>query len=303
MVASRRRLRLAAWLSVLPFLVITGCSSGANPASAPPWKQVWADNFNGPADGGVNTGRWRFETGRGIFGTGEIETMTSSRFNAHLDGHGNLELIVLGHGAARAPGAAWTSARIRTRSTFAPPPGGEMMVTASIKQPSPASPMGYWPGFWMLAPSGWPATGEIDIMENVNGVSKTSGTLHCGNLNQDNSDGTFGPCHEKSGLGSGLRTCAGCGQGFHTYSVIIDRRGAGHEQIRWYLDGHQFYSLSEDKIGPDAWSAGVDSAKSILLNVSIGGAFPDAQCQCTTPDAQTSSQGTMTVQYVKVFRN
>jgi beta-glucanase (GH16 family) len=178
-----------------------------------------------------------------------------------------------------------------------------MMVTASIKQPSPASPMGYWPGFWMLAPSGWPATGEIDIMENVNGLSKTSGTLHCGNLNQDNSDGTFGPCHEKSGLGSGLRTCAGCGQGFHTYSVIIDRRDAGHEQIRWYLDGHQFYSLSEDQIGQAAWTAGVDSGKSILLNVSIGGAFPDAQCRCTTPDAQTSSQGTMTIQYVKVFKN
>jgi beta-glucanase (GH16 family) len=298
--------RLAAWLGVLPVLVITGCSATSGSSSAPPappWKQVWADNFNGPADGGVDTSRWTFETGRGIFGTGEIETMTSSRFNAQLDGHGNLKLIVLGHGAAGSPGAAWTSARIRTRSTFAPPAGGELMVTASIKQPSPASPMGYWPGFWMLAPSGWPATGEIDIMENVNGLSKTSGTLHCGNLNQDNSDGTFGPCHEKSGLGSGLRTCAGCGQGFHTYSVIIDRRDAGHEQIRWYLDGHQFYRLSEDQIGQAAWTAGVDSGKSILLNVTIGGAFPDAQCRCATPDAQTSSQGTMTIQYVKVLKN
>jgi beta-glucanase (GH16 family) len=246
---------------------------------------------------------WNFETGRGIFGTGEIETMTSSRFNAQLDGHGNLKLIVLGHGAAGSPAAAWTSARIRTRSVFAPPAGGEMMVTASIKQPSPASPMGYWPGFWMLAPTGWPGTGEIDIMENVNGLSRTSGTLHCGNLNQDNPDGTFGPCHEKSGLGSGLQTCAGCGQGFHTYSVIVDRRDAGHEQIRWYLDGHQFFSLSEARIGQAAWTAGVDSGKSILLNVSIGGAFPDAQCRCTTPGAQTSSQGTMVVQYVKVFKN
>ena len=128
-------------------------------------------------------------------------------------------------------------------------------------------------------------------MENVNGLSKTSGTLHCGNLNQDNPDGTFGPCHEKSGLGSGLQTCAGCGQGFHTYSVIVDRRDAGHEQIRWYLDGHQFFSLSEARIGQAAWTAGVDNGKSILLNVSIGGAFPDAQCRCTTPDAQNLVAG------------
>ena len=77
------------------------------------------------------------------------------------------------------------------------------------------------------------------------GLSKDSGILHCGNLTQRNSDGTFGPCHEKSGLGSGLQTCTGCQQGFHTYTVIIDRRDANDQQIRWYLDGRQFFSVSE----------------------------------------------------------
>ena len=163
--------------------------------------------------------------------------MTSSLYNVHLDGHGDLDLIVLGHGAAGSSGAAWTSGRIRTKSEFEAPAGGEMMVTASIEQPGPANSLGYWPGFWMLGSSAWPMGGEIDIMEDVNGLSKDSGTLHCGNLTQRNSDGTFGPCHEKSGLGSGLRTCTGCQQGFHTYTVIIDRRDASAEQIRWYLDG------------------------------------------------------------------
>jgi len=229
--------------------------------------------------------------------------MTSSLYNLHLDGHGALDLIVLGHGAAGSQGAAWTSGRIRTRSQFAAPAGGEMMVTASIKQPDPSGSLGYWPGFWMLGPGPWPETGEIDIMEDVNGLSADSGTLHCGNLTQPNSDGTSGPCHEKAGLGSGLRPCPGCQQGFHTYTAIVDRRSAGHEQIRWYLDGRQFFSISESRIGQAAWTAAVDHGFSILLDLAVGGAFPSIQCHCTTPDGQTSSQGTMAVHYVRVYTN
>jgi len=51
------------------------CSSGSDSSvPAPPWRQVWADNFNGPADASVNARDWQFDTGRGIFGTGEVET-------------------------------------------------------------------------------------------------------------------------------------------------------------------------------------------------------------------------------------
>lgn len=300
---SHRSRWLAAGLGALMVLVGVGCSSPAAPKPTPPWKQVWADNFNGPANGGVNASYWEFNTGRGIFGTGEIETMTSSLYNAHLDGHGNLDLIVLGHGAAGSVGAAWTSARIRTKSQFGAPAGGEMMVTASIQQPGPANPLGYWPGFWMLGPGPWPETGEIDIMENVNGLAKTSGTLHCGNLTQHNSDGTTGPCHETGGRGSGLHACTGCQQGFHTYTVIIDRRDPGAQQIRWSLDGQEFFSLNESQVGQAAWTAAVDHGFSILLNVAVGGSYPSIQCRCTAPSNQTSSQGTMVVRYVKVFTN
>jgi beta-glucanase (GH16 family) len=229
--------------------------------------------------------------------------MTASRSNVHVDGHGNLDIVVHGHGAANSRGAVWTSGRIQTRRLFAAPAGGEMLVTGVIRQPDPARGLGYWPAFWMLGPKAWPMGGEIDILEDVNALSTHSGTLHCGNLTQRNSDGTFGPCHERDGLGSFLRPCPGCQRGFHTYSVIIDRRDEADQQIRWYLDGRQFFSVSESGVGKAAWTAAVDHGFSILLNVAVGGAFPDGICGCVSPTGRTSSRGTMTVRRVAVYVN
>jgi beta-glucanase (GH16 family) len=293
-----------AGLSGLMVLGGLSCSS-AEGNSAPPWKLAWTDTFNGLPGSMVRASYWEYNTGKGIFGTNEVEAMTSSTSNVRLDGHGNLVITARGHGAAGDPRANWTSGRIETRANrlFGAPAGGEMMVTASIKQPKVAHGLGYWPGFWMLGRGHWPGTGEIDIMEDVDGLGKDSGTLHCGNLTQHNSDGSLGPCHEGFGLGSGLRPCPGCQDSFHTYSMIIDRRHPGQEQIRWYLDGHQFYSVSESRVGKTVWTAAVDHGHSILLSLAMGGSFPDDQCHCTTPTSQTSSNGAMVVRYVSVFTN
>ena len=295
----------AAGLGVLIGLTGVACSSSPGPSSppkvSPPWKLIWSDDFNGPADGTVNTRYWEFNTGRGVFGTDEVETMTSAAANVHLDGHGDLDLVALGHGAAGSQGAAWTSGRIRTKGEFAAPPGGEMMVSASIEQPDPGHPSGYWPAFWMLGPKPWPGDGEIDIMEDVNGLSADAGTLHCGDLTQRHPDGTYGPCHEPGGLGSGLQPCPGCQQGFHTYTVIIDRRDASDQQIRWYLDGHQFFSVNESRVGQAVWTAAVDHGFSILFDLAVGGTYPSVRCKCIAPSGQTSSAGTMAIRYVQVL--
>src|SRR3954453_15325042 len=152
------------------------------------WSRVWSDNFNGRAGTGVNPRVWKYNTGQGVFGTGEIETMTNSTRNVHLDGHGNLDITALGHGRS------WTSGRIQTISSdFGAPAGGETAVTASIRQPNPSSGLGYWPAFWMLGPGDWPGTGEIDILEDVNARNEHAGTFHCGNLDDRNPDGTLVP--------------------------------------------------------------------------------------------------------------
>jgi beta-glucanase (GH16 family) len=270
--------------------------------SAPTWVTTWSARFSGPANSTLNQEVWQFDQGVGVFGTGEVERMTSSLANVHLDGHGDLDLVALGHGASGAPGTSWTSGRLQTRRLFTPAPGLQTRVSATIEQPDPSGGLGYWPAFWMLGENSaiWPADGEIDILEDINGQSTHSGTLHCGTMKQPNSDGTFGPCHEPNGFGSGSLPCPGCQRGFHTYSVVIDRRDEARQQIRWYLDGREFFSVSESAIGQATWTHDIDHGFSILLSLAIGGSYPDTVCKCATPQAQTTSGGQLAVRDVTV---
>jgi beta-glucanase (GH16 family) len=260
------------------------------------WIRVWNADFGGPAGSGVAPGQWRYQTGAGRFGNGEVQTMTSSPGNVHLDGRGDLDITAL-----RRAGE-WTSGRIQSRADFSPPPGGELRVTASLRQPGPADGVGYWPAFWLLGLGSWPAHGEIDILEDVNALSLHSGALHCGNLTQLNRDGTLGPCHEHAGRSSGMLLCPGCQRGFHRYSVIIDRRDPADQRIQWYLDGRQFFAVTERQVGARPWAEAVDHGFSIILDLAIGGSFPDARCGCASPTGQTTSGGTLQVRSVAVYR-
>ena len=115
------------------------------------WSTVFSDDFNGASGTGIDS-QWMYDTGPGSsFGTGEIETMTNSTSNVHLDGNGNLDITALGSGSS------WTSGRVQTTTAnVGAPAGGELEVTASIQQPSGG--LGYWPAFWMLGPG--PVAGE-----------------------------------------------------------------------------------------------------------------------------------------------
>ena len=101
------------------------------PGAPSGWSTVFSDDFNGSSGTGIDS-QWIYDTGPGSnFGTGEIETMTNSTSNVHLDGNGNLDLTALGSGSS------WTSGRVQTSSAnVGAPAGGELEVTASIEQPS-----------------------------------------------------------------------------------------------------------------------------------------------------------------------
>jgi hypothetical protein len=267
-------------------------AAAPNAVPGPPsgWSTVFSDDFNGGAGSGADS-QWMYDTGPGSnFGTGEIETMTNSTSNVHLDGNGDLNITALGSGSS------WTSGRIQTTSAnVGAPAGGQLEVTASIQQPNPASGLGYWPAFWMLGPGQWPENGEIDIMEDVNALSDVAGTIHCGTY-------PGGPCNEGNGIGSGLRSCSGCQSGYHTYTMILNRTNTSSESITFYLDGNQYFSVSESQVGTSTWQAAFDHNLSIIFDLAMGGGFPNGVCGCSTPTSGTTSGGTMSVAYVAAYQ-
>lgn len=303
------RRTLAAVVGTLS-LVAAAATAATLPASAsaptPPsgWSQVFVDDFNGNAGTGVNTTNWQYDTGTSYpggaanWGTGEVETMTSSTNNVALDGSGNLLIT-----PRRDASGNWTSGRIETRRTdFQPPAGGKLRVESRLQMPNVtgAAAKGYWPAFWALgAPyrgnyQNWPGVGELDIMENVQGLNTEWATMHCGT-------NPGGPCNETSGIG-GNTPCADatCQAGFHTYAMEWDR-STSPEEIRFYLDGVNFHTVRANQVDAATWANATNHGYFVILNVAMGGGFPAAFGG--GPDGGTEPGHPLVVDYVQVLQS
>jgi hypothetical protein len=265
---------------------------------------VFSDDFTGAAGTGLNTANWLYDIGTsypggaGSWGTGEVETMTNSTANVYQDGGGNLVIKPIRDSAGH-----WTSGRVETQRTdFAAPAGGKVRIEARLQQPnvSGAAAAGYWPAFWTMGaaarPVGatnWPSIGEWDVMEDINGRSSVFSTLHCGVA-------SGGVCHETTGLGSGEHACPGCQTAFHTYAVEYDR-SVSPEQMRFYLDGNNYFTVNSSQIDATTWNNATHHGMFMILNVAMGGGFPDAFGG--GPTGATQSGVPMTVDYVAVYQS
>ena len=145
----------------------TTSSSSAEPAA----QYLWHDEFDGET---IDTSKWTFEigTGTGGWGNNEWEYYTSRKENAYIkDG-----VLHIRAQKEDYEGQKYTSARMLTKGKFAFKYG---TVEARIALPTGK---GIWPAFWMLGENfdtvGWPACGEIDIIETINDEIIVYGTHH-----------------------------------------------------------------------------------------------------------------------------
>jgi len=165
------------------------CNATVNikPALLIDYELVWFDEFNGTS---LSMDNWQYETGYGSNGWGndEWQLYTSNPSNIAVE-NGNLRI------SAQCPTApncgkrnnTITSARINTLDKFAFKYG---KVEARIKPPVGK---GAWSAFWMLGKkfpfTGWPFSGEMDIVEIFTGQSNeytTHFTLHWCDETQQN---------------------------------------------------------------------------------------------------------------------
>jgi len=276
-----------------------GSTAAVQPSSAPMpnagpvppvpagYTQVFLDNFGGAQGSPPSAQNWSYDIGSSGWGNSSVDSDTNSTGNIYLDGHGDLVI------QANESNGKWTSGRIETtRDDFMAPPGGRMEMTASIEQPDVANGTGYWPAFWALGAPGrtgtpWPQAGELDMFEDVNGDDKASQTLHADGLSE---------AHP-------LISCpvATCQTAFNTYSVIVDRTDPDAEFVEFLMDGQVEKTVTEAEVGTADWKAAVDHGFFILLDLAMGGNYPDSDCGCTAPTASTTSGGEMKVAYVAVY--
>lgn len=144
-----------------------------------------------------------------------------------------------------------------------------MRVEASLRTggDAAANAQGMWPAVWMLGDSirhgtGWPACGEVDIMEMVNGVDTVYSTLHC----------TAAACQPSTS--AGYQGSTATDDNWHTYSVEIDRTSNvwSTESINFMKDGNTFFTATGAAIGDEAvWGALAHSPLYLIMNLAIGG--------------------------------
>ena len=228
---------------------------------------VWSDEFNGSS---VDTSKWAYETGTGSWGWGNNEQQyyTSRSDNAYVSG-GALHIKAKKESYG---GRNYTSARLITKGKFTFTYG---YVEARLALPSC---QGIWPAFWMLGANidsvGWPACGEIDIMEAINAENKTYGTCHWDNNG-----------HANYGLSTGTFDITQ----YHTYGMQWDS-----QYIRMFVDGSKIYEIY---IGNN--SGGTEEFQRpfyLLLNVAVGGNWPGFSIN------DSAFPQEMKVDYVRVYQ-
>lgn len=247
-------------------------------ASNSEWVLTWSDEFDGRDGSEPDPTKWAAESGGSGWGNGELEYYTPRPQNVHQEnGHLVIQAIKEEFKGTDGVRREYTSARLKTEGKFSQRYG---RFEARIQIPSGH---GVWPAFWMLgddfSKTGWPACGEIDIMENVGSEPATvHGSLHGPGYSGAN------PLTTAYALPRGQFT-----DGFHIFAVEWEP-----QVIRFYVEGKLYGTKTTADI-PKGKRWVFDHPFFIVLNLAVGGNMPG------NPDRSTVLPQRMLVDYVRVY--
>ena len=263
---------------------------------------VWSDEFtnNTGTNAQPNASIWTYDLGTNCCGNNELEDYCAwnssiapcdpANPNAYLGATDNY-LHIIGRNPS---GTIYTSARLKSQGLFSFMYG---RIEASMKLPEA---QGMWPAFWMLgnniATISWPACGELDIMEHIDGNNPPpyqgapppgydwiAGSVHGGtSASEINGSQTYHP------LGFSAAD-------WHTYGMIW-KPGS----IQYYVDDpaniYATFTPTNSNFNSTTWPFD-QGPQFIILNLAIGGDWPGS------PDGTTSFPQAMLVDYVRIYTN
>jgi beta-glucanase (GH16 family) len=261
-----------------------------------PWGDpVWAEEFNGQAGQFPDRARWNFETAsHGTTGDNELQAYCSplvqgpKECDLHHptifeDGQGHLVMR-----AQRGPDGIWTSARISTKGLKDFQYG---RIEARLKMPVGS---GLWPSFWMLGSAfdrvGWPASGSVDIAENISLTQRTNGLgpqMIRSTIHGPRYFGGNGLWHDFK-LPNGGRVDDG---NFHTYGIIWSPG-----MIQFYVDDPaNIYFVQDSSDIPENGEWVFDKPFFLVLNLAVGGVWPG------DPTPSTPNPADLLIDYIRVY--
>ena len=255
---------------------------------------VWSDEFTNST--GVAAAPdpkfWTYDTGNSGFGNNELETYCAWGASAAPCSTANPSAFVGTDGylhiEAQQPSVGvYTSARLKTQGLFSFQ-YGRFEVRAQVPEAQ-----GFWPAGWLLGNNittvAWPACGEQDVMERVNGASTpdwNEGSIHGTGFTGSSGLGTL--YHFPSG-----QTAAG----WHTYGMIWS-----NGTVAFYVDDPSqpyvtYTTSSIQGFNGAVWPFDAGQSNFIILNLAIGGDWPGP------PNGSTPFPSEMLIDYVRVYTN
>jgi beta-glucanase (GH16 family) len=243
------------------------------------WVLSWDDEFDGANGSPPDKKKWLVQTGGNGWGNSELEYYTARPENIRQE-NGDLVIEAIREKFTGPDNVSrnYTSGRVNTSGRFAQTYG---RFEARIKNPSGR---GVWPAFWLLGNDfskvGWPACGEIDIMEEIGPRgSEIRGSLH-------------GPGYSgRNSLTTTYRLPSGdFGDAFHVFALEWEPG-----VLRFYVDGHLYATKTPSDL-PAGKNWVYDHPFFLVLNLAVRGDISKSA------DPSTVFPQRMLVDYVRVYK-